>query len=110
MPVWLRAALLICAVGTASCRADERPRAPSVEQNVTRAPLSRDSAIAIAQRELLRATDAAEYMPDSIMDVLATDSSYQVMFKRLDWQRRRPGFGLVEVRRLDGRAVKIPLR
>ncbi len=92
------------------CRADEPPEASSGRPVRSAAPISRDSAIVLARQELLRAPDASEYMPDSLLEVLPTDSSWHVMFKRTDWRRRRPGFGLIEVNRMTGRAAYVPLR
>ena len=104
-----RTAILLSVVTAVGCKAYERPTADT-EQSPASMVLSRDSAITLARAELLRGAEAPAFMPDSIADVLMTDSSYHVMFKRVDWQHRRPGFGLVEVRRSDGRATRVPLR
>jgi len=90
----------------------ERGATSSADSGVADAgsALSTDSAVALAQRALMREPDAATLLPNRVLDVVATDSSYRIRFIRADSARRVPGFALIEIRRADGRATRVPVR
>jgi hypothetical protein len=103
-------ALLAIALPVLACRPEAAERAaaePGADSAVV--PVGVDSAVVLARGFLGGGPYAADYLLDSVR-VLATDSSWQVFVKRVDWERRRPGEALVEVSRATGRTRQVPLK
>ena len=71
--------------------------------------ISADSAVALARAVLRASPEGASYLPDSVR-VLATDSSWQVFVKHVEWEIRRPPETLLEVSRVTGRVMRVPLK
>jgi hypothetical protein len=73
------------------------------------AGIGADSAVALARAFLRTSPEGASYLPDSVR-VVATDSSWQVFVRHVEWEIRRPPETLLEVSRRSGRVTQVPLK
>ena len=109
----LRAAASVVALALAACRAEARRGAAgdsaAAADSLAPPGVTADSAIALARAFLRASPESASYLPDSVR-VLATDSSWQVFVRHVEWEIRRPPETLLEVSRVTGRVTQVPLK
>lgn len=71
--------------------------------------ITRDRALQIALKFLREGAYADQYLADSVT-IQETNADWQLFFLHIEWEKRRPNSGLIEVNKRTGRAQWKPLK